>query len=50
MTLPLACSRDSRALTTQPSPVAPGGVGQGSEYTPGVPQRGAGAVDPSTWS
>ena len=29
--LPLACSRDRRPLTTQPSAVGPGGVGHGSE-------------------
>ena len=50
MELPLAVSRDSRPLTTHPSAVAPGGVGHGSEYTPGVPHRGAGAVYLSTWS
>src|SRR5215218_7399366 len=48
--LPLACSRDRRPLTTQPSAVAPGGVGQGSEYTPGVPHFGAAADEPSSWS
>jgi hypothetical protein len=48
--LPLAVRRDSRPETTQPSAVAPGGVGQGSESTPGVPKRGAGSVEPSTWS
>ena len=31
MALPEACSRDRRPLTTQPSPVAPGGGGPGSE-------------------
>ena len=50
MVLPLACNRDSRPLTTHPSAVAPGGLGQGSEYTPGVPHLGAAAADPSTWS
>ena len=40
ITLPLACSRDRRALTTQPSAVGPGGVGHGSEYDPGrAPSR-----------
>jgi hypothetical protein len=39
-----------RLLTTQPSLVAPGGVGQGSDVAPGVPQRGAGALEPSSWS
>src|SRR5215210_8135576 len=48
--LPLACSRDRRPLTTQPSAVAPGGVGHGSEYTPGVPHLGAAADEPSSWS
>jgi len=41
MTSPAASSRDSRPLTTQPSPVGPGGVGQPSDEAPGVPQRGA---------
>ncbi len=38
--LPLSVSFDSRLLTTQPSPVGPGGVGQGSEVRPGCPHRG----------
>src|ERR671912_1880036 len=48
--LPEAVRRDSPPQTTQPSPVGPGGVGHGSESPPGVPQRGAGADEPSSWS
>jgi hypothetical protein len=44
------CRRERRPLTTQPSAVAPGGEGQGSESMPAVPQRGAGWVLPSWWS
>src|ERR671910_473572 len=43
--LPEAVRRDSRPETTQPSAVGPGGVGHGSESTPGAPQRGAGASE-----
>ena len=43
ITLPLAVSFDSRPLTTQPSPVAPGGVGQVS------PQRGAVPPIAASW-
>ena len=38
---PDAVSRERRPLTTHPSLVGPGGVGHGSDSTPGVPQRGA---------
>ena len=41
MTSPAACSRDSRPEITQPSSVAPGGVGQPSDVAPAEPQRGA---------
>src|ERR671912_925859 len=41
-TLPAASSRESRPLTTHPSSVAPGGVGQPSDDAPAVPHRGAG--------
>ena len=41
LVLPLACRRDSRPLTRHPSVLGPGGVGQSSLVTPGLPQRGA---------
>ena len=44
MKLPEAVSRDSRALTTQPSPVAPGGVGHPSPQVGGDPPIGASKV------
>ena len=42
MVLPLACSRDRRALTTQPSSVGARGCWAGVRVDPGVPHRGAG--------
>jgi hypothetical protein len=41
MTFPLICSRDTRADTTQPSVVGPGGVGQLSFHVGAVPPMGA---------
>src|SRR5215210_4755648 len=41
MASPEAVKVDRRPLTTQPSAVGPGGLGQGSEETPAAPQRGA---------
>src|SRR5476651_1901682 len=41
ITLPAAVSFDSRPLTTQPSVVGPGGVGQASFQTGAVPPIGA---------
>ena len=49
MTSPPACRRDSRPLTTHPSAVAPGGVGQPSEVPPTVPQRGAMPPIAASW-
>ncbi len=45
---PSAVSRDSRPLTTHPFVVPPGGSGQGSDNTPGIPHLGA--VPPMTAS
>ena len=44
LTSPLAWSRDSRPLTTQPSVVGPGGVGQASFQTGAVPPIAASYV------
>jgi hypothetical protein len=44
ITSPAAVSRESRAPTTQPSSVAPGGDGQASFHTGGVPPIGASIV------
>ena len=41
LTLPFARSRDTGRLTTQPSVVGPGGVGQASFHTGAVPPIGA---------
>jgi hypothetical protein len=41
ITFPLICSRDTRADTTQPSVVGPGGVGQASFHVGAVPPIGA---------
>jgi hypothetical protein len=42
--LPFAVRRERRALTTQPSPVGPGGVGQVSPHVGGEPPIGASKV------
>ena len=41
ITLPAACSRESRPLTTQPSSSRRAASGSASEVAPAVPQRGA---------
>src|SRR5262245_5380130 len=50
ITLPLACKRETRPLITQPSAVAPGGVGQPSEVPPTLPHRGAVPPMAASWA